>query len=389
MCLGALVDAGLSFATLKKGLKLLKTNGYHLYAKPVHRGTIQATKVEVKVRQGFERPLSLPTIRRMIKQSLLPSRVKTHSLKVFQRLAEAESAVHGVPQTKFHFHEVGVVDSLVDVVGTLLGIEYLGVTSASASPINVGSGTILTAHGELPVPGPAVAQLAQKIPIYAAGPRLELTTPTGMAIISVLTQNFGPLPPLTPTHIGYGAGTANPDNWANALRVFMAKESSQGFHDTESILEIHTTIDDLNPQAYESVMERLFQAGALDVTLTPVIMKRSRPGIILSVLVPDQGREAVIQCLLQETTTLGVRIHEVDRTVLHRRLEKIQLPEGKVRIKIADIGEGREKIMPEYRDCQSLAKKTGKPVREVIDSALEAYRQTTRGTARKAAKTSR
>ena len=308
MCLGALVDAGLPLTSLKRNLKHLQTNGYHLSAKPVHRGTIQATKVEVKVRQGFERPLSLTTIRRIIKQSKLPSRVKTRSLRVFQRLAEAESSVHGVPQSKFHFHEVGVVDSLVDIIGTMLGIELLNITSTSASPINVGSGTIHMAHGQLPVPGPAVARLAQDIPIYATGPTLELTTPTGMAIVTSLTEKFGPLPPVTPSQIGYGAGTTNPSDWANVLRVFISKESSQGSQESESVIEIHTTIDDLNPQVYESVIDRLFEVGALDVTLTPVIMKRSRPGIIISVLVHVPDREAIIQCLFNETTTLGVRM---------------------------------------------------------------------------------
>ncbi len=373
MCLGALVDAGVPLSVLKKGLKQLNTDGYQLKAQKVHRGTVHATKVDVIIRRGFEKPLSLPTIRRIIQHSMLPPHVKTRSLDVFKRLAEAEGTVHGLPHNKVHFHEVGVVDSLVDIVGTLLGIHHLGVTSVSASHVNVGSGTIQTEHGLLPVPGPAVAQLALGIPIFAAGPALEMTTPTGMGLLTSLTKNFHPLPPINPTHIGYGAGTANPTGWANALRILLSETSSTTSQDPEPIIEICTTLDDLNPQAYESVMERLFEAGALDVTLTPVIMKRSRPGIILTVLTKISARDTIIHTLFHDTTTLGVRVYDVCRHVLPRRMDKVQLPEGPVQIKIADLGNGKQKMMPEYRDCYAIAKKTGKPVREVIQHALQTF----------------
>jgi len=385
MCLGALVDAGVPFPTLKKGLQQLTTGGYQLKAKKVHRGTVHATKVDVIIREGFNKPLSLPKIRRILNQSPLPPIVKQRSREVFQRLGEAEGTVHGVPQAKVHFHEVGVVDSLVDIVGTLLGIHYLDITSISASSINVGSGTIHTAHGVLPVPGPAVAQLALGIPIFASGPALELTTPTGMALLTTLTQDFRVIPPMNPGSIGYGAGTAEPPNWANVLRVFLCPPPSQPPQDTEPILEIQTTIDDLNPQTYEFVMDQLFKVGALDVTLTPVIMKRSRPGIIITVLTPKHIREDVLRTLFQETTTLGIRINEVNRFVLPRRMETIQLREGTIQIKIADLGHGQLKMKPEYRDCQRLATKTGKPLREIIDQAVQMFHKShqTKKTARR------
>ncbi|GJL63382.1 MAG: UPF0272 protein [Nitrospirales bacterium] len=376
MCLGALVDAGVPFPTLKKGLQQLTTGGYQLKAKKVHRGTVHATKVDVIIREGFNKPLSLAKIRRILNQSPLPSNVKQRSRKVFQRLAEAEGTVHGVPQAKVHFHEVGVVDSLVDIVGTLLALHYLDITSISASSINVGSGTIHTAHGVLPVPGPAVAQLALDVPIFASGPALELTTPTGMALLTTLTQDFRALPPMHPAGIGYGAGTAEPPDWANVLRVFLCSDASQDLQDTEPILEIQTTIDDLNPQTYEFVMNKLFKVGALDVTLTTVIMKRSRPGTIITVLIPKNIRDDVIRILFQETTTLGIRFNQVSRFVLPRRMEKVRLPEGTVQIKIADLGNGQQKMMPEYRDCQRLATKTGKPVREIIDQASQMFHKT-------------
>ncbi len=376
MCLGALVDTGVPISFLKKGLKLLKADGYQLKSQQVHRGTIHATKVDVIVRRGFEKPLSLPTIRRMIKQSSLPPLVKTRSLDVFQRLAEAEGTVHGLPQAKVHFHEVGVVDSLVDIVGTFLGLDYLGIRTFSASSINMGAGTVETAHGLLPIPGPAVAQLALGVPIFSSGPPLELTTPTGMAILTSLTQDFRSLPPLYTQQIGHGAGTANPSGWSNILRMFVGKNASHAHKLQECILEITTTLDDLNPQAYESVMERLFMAGALDVTLTPVIMKRSRPGITLTVLAETSGREEIIRTLFHDTTTLGVRVQEVGRQVLPRRIEKVSLSDGIVQVKVADLGNGSHKMMPEYRDCLALAKTTGKPVRDIIQSALQTFQHT-------------
>ncbi|MGB0909522.1 MAG: nickel pincer cofactor biosynthesis protein LarC [Nitrospirales bacterium] len=378
MCLGTFVDIGVPLSVLKKGLKSLKADGFQLKAKKVHRGTIHATKVDVLIRRGFEKPLSLPTIRRIIKQSLVPAKVKTRSLDVFQRLAEAEGTVHGLPQTKVHFHEIGVIDSLVDIVGTFLAIHHLDIHTFSASPINVGAGTVQTAHGLLPVPGPAVAQLALGVPIFSSGPEIELTTPTGMGIVTALTQDFRSLPPLHPLRIGYGAGTANPSGWPNILRMFLGKDSSSCVQPPNSILEIHTTLDDLNPQAYESVMERLFAAGALDVTMTPVIMKRSRPGIILTVLAETNIREAIIRILFLDTTTLGLRIQTMSRQVLPRRMDSVTLPNGVVQIKIADLGNGQQKMMPEYRDCEAIAKKTGTPVRDVIQCALQTYQSQSR-----------
>ena len=378
MCLGALVDIGVPLSVLKKGLKRLKTDGFQLKSEKVHRGTIHATKVSVIIRRGFEKPLSLGSIRRMIRQSTLSPLVKTRALDVFQRLASAEGTVHGLPLAKVHFHEVGVIDSLVDIVGTFLALDHLGIQSFSASSINVGAGSIETAHGILPVPGPAVTQLALGVPIFSSGPALELTTPTGMGILTSLTQDFRSLPPIYPQRIGHGAGTANPSGWPNILRMFIGQDSSHNLKRQESIFEITTTLDDLNPQAYESVMERLFTAGALDVTLTPVIMKRSRPGITLTVLAEDFRREDIIHTLFHETTTLGVRVQEVSRQVLPRRIEKVTLPEGIVQIKIADLGKACHKAMPEYRDCKALAQKTGKPVREIIQSVLHTFQNSQR-----------
>ena len=372
MFLGALVDAGLPLSVLKRGLQSLNVEGYQLKAKKVHRGSIQATKVDVLIRKGFTKPLSLPTIRRIITSSQLPSVVKTQSLKAFHNLADAEGAVHGVPISKVHFHEVGVVDSLIDIVGAFVGCAYFKIETVSACSVNVGSGTIESAHGTLPVPGPAVAYLAKGVPIFAKGPAFELTTPTGMSILTVLTQDFRTLPAMTPRRIGYGAGTFNPKNWPNVLRVLLTDGFSAPMGSTDDIVEVQTNLDDMNPQIYEPLMDQLFAVGALDVTLTPVIMKRSRPGTIVTVLGSPTIVEDVTQILFQETTTLGVRIHGLHRRVLPRQVQTVRLPRGTVRVKIADLGDGIKKMMPEYQDCKKLAEQTGHPIREIMEQARQA-----------------
>ena len=374
MLLGALVDAGLPLKDLARGLKSVRAGDYVLRAKPVMRGSLHATKVDVVIRRGVAAPLSLSQIRRTIASSRLPVSVKERSLDVFDRLAKAEGLAHRVPPAQVHFHEVGVVDSLVDVVGTVLGCHLLGVTHVTASPINVGAGMITSAHGALPVPGPAVAALARSAPVYSAGPARELATPTGVALLLALAQDFCPLPPMMPASVGYGAGTADPHGWPNVLRVFLGEDRTSALGCAETIVQIETNLDDLNPQAYETVMERLFAAGALDVTLTPVIMKRGRPGITLTALAPRDQAQAVAGVVLRDTTTLGVRMQEVGRLILSRRIRKVRTVGGMVRVKVAQAGAGREKAAPEYRDCLRIAERTGRPVREIMDEAALAFR---------------
>ena len=373
MFLGALMDAGLPLAALKRGLQKIQVKGYQIKANKVHRGTIHATKLDVLIRKGFTKPLSLPVIRRLISTSQLPSIVKSRSLEAFNTLAESEGMVHGVSVSKVHFHEVGVVDSIVDIVGAFLGCAYLDIETVSASAVNVGSGTIQSAHGTLPVPGPAVAHLAKGVPIFAKGPSTELTTPTGMCILTVLTSEFFPLPPMRPTQIGYGAGTADPKGWPNVLRVFLSSGSSTPLGRSETIIEVQTNVDDLNPQVYEALIERLAQVGALDVTLTPVIMKRSRPGTVVTALAPRATVDDVTRILFQETTTLGVRFRELQRRVLTREIHSVRLQGGHVRVKVADMGNGATKMMPEFHDCRQIAEKTGQPVQEILEQARQAY----------------
>jgi len=386
MFLGALVDTGVPLRVLEKGLKALGIKGYRLREQQVIRNSLRATKVDVDIRKGFTKPRSLSAIKKTLTNSRLPNIIRSQALRTFQLIAEAESVVHGKSPGRVHFHEVGVIDSLVDIVGTLFGIAYLNVTTLSCSPINLGAGTISTAHGLLPVPGPAVAQIAKGFSIFSNGPALELTTPTGMALIRTLSQNCKMLPPLTPHAIGYGAGTANPEGWPNVLRLFLGKEEPESPITSEQIIQLETNIDDMNPQLYDQVMAHLFEAGALDVTLTPTMMKRNRPGTIVAVIAWPKDLQVLTTILLSETTTLGVRVQELSRAVVPRHHQTVRLPNGSVRVKLADLGNGQMKVTPEYRDCVALAERTKQPVQTIIDLARQAYADLSISSTRKTAR---
>ena len=390
MTLGALVDVGLSPRALRQGLKALPLSGYRLKVSKVYRGAIHATKVDVVIPKVAEKRRSWPQIRRLLSTSRLPPTVKQQALAVFERLATAEGKVHGHDPATVSFHEVGAIDALVDIVGGLLGCHELGVKTFSATPVNVGSGTIDGAHGLLPVPGPAVAELAKGHPIYSQGPVMELTTPTGMALLTTLTRTFGRLPLVVPGSVGYGAGTANPSDWANVLRVFLGSPAltpssltptplpgGEGYK-ADQVIQLETNIDDMNPQLYEAVMERLFEQGALDVSLTPTIMKRNRPGIILTVLAHPEHAGKLTQLLFRETTTLGVRSRLVSRTTLSRSMQTIRLPQGRVRVKTVHVGK-TVKYRPEFQDCLAIANKAGVPVQEVIEQVMQSVPRRGRG----------
>jgi uncharacterized protein (TIGR00299 family) protein len=373
MVLGALVDAGLPWAQLINGLTRLKLSGYRLRQRQVRRGALHATKVDVIIQRGFQRPLSLSRIRQILAASTLPDPVKIQSRAVFDRLAEAEGLAHRVATRDVHFHEVGVMDSFIDVVGSILGCHLLNITRVTASAVNVGAGTIQTSHGLLPVPGPAVAALAKGVPVYSDGPRCELATPTGMAVLRTLASEFGAASVIETAVVGYGAGDRDPEGWPNALRVFLSEESAQAGCPTGQIMQIETNLDDLNPQAYEHVMERLFAVGAVDVVLIPAIMKRSRPGVVLSCLIARNQTDAALEILFQETPALGARIQELTRHILPRHFVSVKVPGGVVRMKIAAIGAGWEKAAPEYIDCKKIADRTGRPLKNIMEAASRAY----------------
>jgi hypothetical protein len=378
MTLGALVDAGAPFQELVTQLARLGVRGYQLRKRRVQRGTISATKIDVLITPNLRHPWPLSRIRTVLSSSRLSPHIREQSLAVFERLAEVEGKVHGVRKHHVHFHEVGVLDSFVDIVGGLICCELLDVTRVTASPVNVGAGTLHSAHGVLPAPGPAVAMLAKHVPIYSAGPSRELTTPTGLALLKTLTSEFGPMPLITPAAVGYGAGDADPKGWPNVLRVFLSPEGSADGRGRDTIVQIETNLDDVNPQTYEHIMERLFRGGALDVTLTPVIMKRGRPAIVLTCLVPPHGADPVLDVLFEETTALGVRVQEISRHILPRRFASVKIRGGLVRIKIASVDADHTKAAPEYLDCKRIAERTGRPVNAVLEEAALAYAKSRR-----------
>ncbi len=367
MILGALVDAGAPFDKLKEGLSQLSIDGYSITATPVLKKGVKATKVDVVV-EGPDLPgRPLKDLREIISDSTLDSEIKSKSISIFQRLAGAESVVHNCPIEDVHFHEVGHIDTIVDIVGSVYAFHLLGIDRVVSSPIDTGSGSVKMAHGLFPIPAPVTAELLKDVPIYSSGIERELTTPTGAAIITTFASSFQSLPKMTLSKIGYGAGGWELSEKPNVLRVFIGEDTA--LYNTDEVCVIETNIDDMNPQVYEYLMDRLFEAGALDVYITPVVMKKSRPAQMLSVTA-DAGRlNALKELIFRETTTIGVRVKKMSRFVLTRDIKEVHLPYGTVRVKVSGSSSGVYNIVPEYEDCKALAIKTGIPLRDVMELA--------------------
>jgi hypothetical protein len=365
MTVGALLDAGADQASLFDALSSLQTGANFRVEKTKRRG-IAASKFYVDA-VDTKKHRHLPHILDMLANSKLPEPVKQTSTRVFQKLGEAEAKVHGVAIEKVHFHEVGAVDSICDIAGACLGFHLLGIDEIYSSAINVGSGTAHTEHGVLPVPTPATAELLAGKPIYARGPAMELTTPTGAAIAATLAREFGALPAMHLIATGYGAGDRDfPDN-ANVLRVLIGEHGAATEATTVAILEAN--IDDSSPQVLGYAMEKLLQSGALDVTLEPVFMKKNRPGMLLRAIARPEDRESIARVIFAETSTLGLRIYDAQRRVKARTIIEVEIAPGRVRIKAADDGS----FAPEYEDCKRLAQQSGIPLRQILAEANLAY----------------
>ena len=365
MTVGALIDAGADATALTRALESLETGASFRIERTKRRG-IAASKFNV-VGGETKSHRHLPHILKMIERGDLPARAKTNAAAVFQRLGEAEAKVHDVPIEKVHFHEVGAVDSICDIVGACTALELLGVEEIRSSAINVGSGTVNTEHGVLPVPAPATAELLTGRPIYSRGPSLELTTPTGAALITTLAAGFGVIPAVRVAATGYGAGDKDFAEHANVLRVIIGETSGAVEATTVSVLEAN--IDDASPQLIGYAMERLLEAGALDVTLESVLMKKSRPGTLVRVIARPESQESLAQILFSETTTLGLRLYTAERRVRARHFVEVPTRGENVRIKVSEDGS----FAPEYDDCRALAIKTGAPLKEILAEAQLAY----------------
>ncbi|HTW65123.1 MAG TPA: nickel pincer cofactor biosynthesis protein LarC [Bryobacteraceae bacterium] len=374
MTVGALIDAGADAKALVQSLEALGTGAQFEVEKTKRRG-IAASKFRVvtsgKPGDG-KTHRHLNNILEMIARSAISKRAKQNASAVFQRLGEAEAKVHDIPIEKVHFHEVGAVDSICDIVGACVGLDLLDIGAVYSAPVNVGSGTAKTEHGVLPVPAPATAELLAGKPIYARGPSLELTTPTGAAIATTLAKEFGALPPMRVIASGYGAGDYDFPEHANVLRVLIGEASGAPESTTVAVLEAN--IDDSTPQVLGYAMERLLEAGALDVTLTSVLMKKSRPGTILSVIARPEDREALARVIFEETSTLGLRIFSAERRVKERHSVEIATKHGTVRMKVAENGS----FAPEYEDCRKLARESGVPLKEILAEANLTYLKNSR-----------
>jgi len=377
MILGALIAAGVEPEAFKQQLSLLGVSGYTIDFETVDRSGISATYARVQnPHEHVHRHLS--DILKIIYSSRLSDSIKDRAAKIFARLAEAEARVHNEPVEQVHFHEVGAVDAIIDVVGAAIGFELLGIERYVASPLHVGSGTVDMDHGRYPVPPPAVAELLKGVPFYSTDIIGELVTPTGAAIITTVCAGYGPIPQLSLERVGYGAGTREYKKFPNALRVLIGEEEASLTAKSrqsadERLWMIETNMDDISPQILGHVMDRAFELGALDCYFTAVQMKKNRPGVLLSVLCREEQRAPLSELLFSETTTLGVRAYEVERRALERRIVTVETQYGPIDVKVAQLNGHIIKEMPEYEQCRRAARKANVPLRIVEEAARIAF----------------
>jgi uncharacterized protein (TIGR00299 family) protein len=371
MILGAMLDAGLPEETLRQGLATLHLADFSLDCQKVMKNGIRATKVDVIVNSDVpERHLH--DIEALLSGSSLPDPIRQRALSIFRRLAEVEAGVHNQPVEGVHLHELGGVDTIIDVIGALLGLDALGVEKITASPLPLGRGFTHSAHGMLPLPAPATVMLLKGVPVRGSEIEKELVTPTGAVLLTSLAESFGPIPTMTLNAVGYGAG-----GWdlpiPNVLRLLLGEApSSAGKIETETLVMLETNVDNQNPEFFEHTMQRLFRAGALDVFFSDIQMKKNRPATMLHVLCRAGIVSALSTILFSETSTLGIRQQTITRQALPREIRQVDTPYGPVRVKIAWWEEGKFKAAPEYEDCRRLAEQHGVPLREIYRAAEQA-----------------
>jgi uncharacterized protein (TIGR00299 family) protein len=396
MVVGALLDAGLPIAALKQALGSLAIDGCEVSAEKVQRAGVSATKFHVgqgdhpsevaasgphahahppehdhgHLHEHAHR--SLPEIFGLVERSALSTEGKVRVRSMFTRLAAAEAAIHAMPVERVHLHEVGSLDSIVDIVGAVFGMEWLGADRVVSSPLNVGGGVVHSAHGVFPVPAPATVSLLAGVPVYSRGPQVELVTPTGALIVTEFASDFGVLPPMAVRSVGYGAGARDPLETPNVLRLLIGEEHQEEASG-ERVVMLTCEIDDMNPQIFGVLMDKLYEAGALEVFFSSVQMKKNRPGTLVSVIGRPSRRTALSDTLFAQTTTIGVRVQEVERECLEREIRSIETPLGPVRFKIARRGGAVVNASPEFDDCVALASAHGVPVKDVQAIAVRAY----------------
>ena len=380
MILGALIDAGLPIDALRRSLGSLAIGEYTLGADRVDRAGIAATKFHMReAKSHAEAPTAghshhhrrLKEITTLIEGGALSASGKAKAISLFRRLAETEASIHQVPVEQVHLHEVGALDSIIDIVGSVFGLQWFGADQIVASPLNVGSGTVTCQHGTFPVPAPATARLVEGVPIYSQGAPVELLTPTGALLITGHASSYGAIPPMTIDRIGYGAGERNPAGTPNVLRLIVGESAASG--SLERVVVIECEIDDMNPQIFGTLMDHLYAAGALEVFYVPIQMKKGRPGTLVTTVVQPERRAALSHILFRETTTIGLRYQELFRERLDREQVRVETPLGPVQFKLARL-EGRVvNAAPEFDDCARLAAERGLSVKEIQAIATKAY----------------
>ena len=391
MVLGSLIDAGVPLEEVRRALGSLAIEPDAVWVDRVVRAGVTATKFCVRGENGGEHThphRHLKAIHKLIDGSALSDSGKTRAKALFDRLGEAEAAIHGTTIEKVHLHEVGALDSIIDIVGSVFALDWLAPDAIVSSPLNVGSGTVNVAHGLYPVPAPATMRLLQGVPVYAGEQRAELVTPTGALIVSSYATSYGPIPPMTVQKVGYGAGTRDFDETPNVLRVLIGEAEHDGSPDrlphtdggshTEgvpytTVVVIECEIDDMNPQIFGALMDRLLAEGALDVFYTAVQMKKNRPGTLLTIIAPPDRRERLTSVVFSETTSIGVRYRAMTRECLERDTITVGTPLGMLRIKVARRNGHVLNASPEFDDCARVARERGVPLKDVQAAALKAY----------------
>jgi uncharacterized protein (TIGR00299 family) protein len=368
MIMASLLDAGVSRARLEDELGKLRLPGWRLAVREVMKGDFRATKVDVEIDREAHHHRSLNDILEILERSGLEASVRERAARIFTRLADAEARVHGTDRESVRFHDVGAVDAIVDVTGSVLALDLAGAQEVHVSALPIGGGLVGGPHGRIPVPGPGTAELLRGFPIVDTGVRAELVTPTGAAILTTLAASAGRMPALTVEAVGYGAGTKDLPGTPNVLRCFLGR-TVDGAAADETVLQVETTIDDMSPQLYETLIERVFEAGALDVFLQPVIMKRGRPGVVVTALCMPERVGDLSRALFEESTTIGVRWSEWRRARLRREMVTITTAYGTIPFKVSRLGDRIVTVTPEFADVARIAREKSLPVREVLDQA--------------------
>jgi uncharacterized protein (TIGR00299 family) protein len=369
MILGALIHLGVPGGFIEENIRNMPLGAFHLEVGSAARMGINGRQVKVVVEDRDEHARNYQDIRSLIDNSPLPDTIKGLSLKIFGRLAEVEASIHGCPKEDVHFHELGGVDTIVDVVGAALSVEWLGIDKIFASEIPVGKGFVTCRHGRLPVPAPATIALLDGVPVYGTGVSHELVTPTGAAILTSLCRDFGTMPKMLIRQVGYGVGSRDLKEMANLLRVVLGEPDFA--YEADCVTVVETNIDDMNPEIFGFVMERLFEDGALDVVLIPVFMKKNRPGTMVQVICKETDRETVVRRILSQTTATGVRHYRTERSKLTRKVKEATTSYGKVRVKEVSGPAGRVSVVPEYEDCKKIALEKNVPLKVVYETIVK------------------